>query len=260
MQVGPVLLFDLDRQLPGSEEVYVLAGISPAKKRLPGIELNRLDLRWKACQDLVAYIAALVICHDRNAFCPSSPYLVIETEPGVILASSLSMTNWNDGGNKAGLMARKNIRCENSDIISAFKQKGRAVRKLMHYSLSGLYIRKYGHRSRPAVKCKRIFFILKMEAQKQTRSMHKGGAIMALLEVPFETAEEVGVLLNVEMPDQNLVGSFVPAEPPALADVGAATAYAIEHPLGSKPLSQMIRKGDKVTIITENQFRATRPT
>src|SRR5208337_4052671 len=34
------------------------------------------------------------------------------------------------------------------------------------------------------------------------------------------------------------------------------TAYAIEHPLDSKPLSRMIRKGDKVTIITENQFRA----
>ena len=53
-----------------------------------------------------------------------------------------------------------------------------------------------------------------------------------------------------------MVKSFEPEESPALADVSSATAYAIEHPLGSKPLSKMIRKGDKVTIITENQFRA----
>ena len=59
-----------------------------------------------------------------------------------------------------------------------------------------------------------------------------------------------------EIPEQNLVESFVPEEPFALADVSSATAYAIEHPLGSKPLSQLIRKGDKVAIITENQFRA----
>jgi lactate racemase len=79
---------------------------------------------------------------------------------------------------------------------------------------------------------------------------------VAQIEVPFETAEEVGVLLEVEIPEQNLVASFEPEESFALADVSAATAYAIEHPLDSKPLSRMIRKGDKVTIITENQFRA----
>ncbi len=79
---------------------------------------------------------------------------------------------------------------------------------------------------------------------------------MATLEVPFETAEELGISLKVKLPDENLIGSFIPQESPALADVGSATAYAIEHPLGSKPLSRMIRKGDKVTIITENQFRA----
>jgi nickel-dependent lactate racemase len=79
---------------------------------------------------------------------------------------------------------------------------------------------------------------------------------VAILEVPFETAEEKGVLLKVKVPDKNLIGSFIPEEAPAVADVSSATAYAIEHPLGSRPLSRMIRKGDKVTIITENQFRA----
>lgn len=79
---------------------------------------------------------------------------------------------------------------------------------------------------------------------------------MAKIQVPFETAEETGIYLELEVPDQNLVGSFIPEEPGALPDVTAATAYAVEHPLGSKPLSKLVRQGDKVVIITENQFRA----
>jgi nickel-dependent lactate racemase len=79
---------------------------------------------------------------------------------------------------------------------------------------------------------------------------------MAKIRVPYETAEESGVYLELEVPDKNLVGSFIPQEPPALPDVAAATAYAVEHPLGSKPLSKLLRRGSKVAIITENQFRA----
>ncbi len=79
---------------------------------------------------------------------------------------------------------------------------------------------------------------------------------MTKIKVPFETAEESGVFLELDVPDKNLVASFVPDEPPALPDVGAAAAYAVEHPLECKPLSQLVRKGDKVVIITENQFRA----
>jgi nickel-dependent lactate racemase len=79
---------------------------------------------------------------------------------------------------------------------------------------------------------------------------------MAKIKVPFETAEEVGVSLDLEVLDQNLVQSFIPKEPPGLPDVTAATAHAVEHPVDSKPLLQMVRRGDRVTIITENQFRA----
>lgn len=79
---------------------------------------------------------------------------------------------------------------------------------------------------------------------------------MAKIQVPFETAEETGIHLELEIPDENLVQSFVPEETPPLPHVGAATAYAVEHPLGSKPLSRLVRKGDRVAIITENQFRA----
>ncbi len=79
---------------------------------------------------------------------------------------------------------------------------------------------------------------------------------MTEIKVPFETAEETGIFLSLDVPEKNLVRSFMPQEPAPVADVGAATAYAIANPLGSKPFSKMIRKGDRVAIITENQFRA----
>jgi len=79
---------------------------------------------------------------------------------------------------------------------------------------------------------------------------------MARIKIPFETAEERGVHLELEVPDRNLISSFVPQEAPALPSVSAAAAYAIEHPLGAKPLSKLVRQGSKVVLITENQFRA----
>ncbi len=79
---------------------------------------------------------------------------------------------------------------------------------------------------------------------------------MANIQVPYDTAEKMGVFLNLDIADQNLVASFLPEEPPALSNLAEAVAYAVEHPLGCKPLSGQIRKGDKVVLITENQFRA----
>ncbi len=79
---------------------------------------------------------------------------------------------------------------------------------------------------------------------------------MGTIQVPYETAEERGVNLELQVPDQNLVRSFIPDEPPALADVAGAARYAVENPLGTPPLSKMVRPGMTVAIITENQFRA----
>ena len=79
---------------------------------------------------------------------------------------------------------------------------------------------------------------------------------MTKIRVPFETPEESGVYLDLEVPDQNLIYSFIPQEPLPVADVTTAAAYAMEHPLGSKPLSKLIHRGQRVVIITENQFRA----
>ncbi len=79
---------------------------------------------------------------------------------------------------------------------------------------------------------------------------------MGTIQVPYETAEERGISLDLNVPDQNLVRSFIPCEPQPLMDVAEAARYAIENPLGSKPLSALVRPGMKVVIITENQFRA----
>ena len=79
---------------------------------------------------------------------------------------------------------------------------------------------------------------------------------MSTIQVPFETAEERGTSLSLQVPDQNLIRSFIPNEPPPLADVAGAARYAVENPVGSKPLSALVQPGMNVVIITENQFRA----
>ncbi|MDN5345151.1 MAG: lactate racemase, partial [Clostridia bacterium] len=76
-----------------------------------------------------------------------------------------------------------------------------------------------------------------------------------LLKVPYETAEERGVFLELEVEDKNLAGSFVPEEQQPLPDLKEAVAAAVENPIGSKKLSELLAGAKKVTIITENQFR-----
>ena len=78
---------------------------------------------------------------------------------------------------------------------------------------------------------------------------------MALIKVPYETAEELGVVLELEVPDANLV-TYAAQEPPALADPVASLRQALENPVGGQKLSQLLTKGSQVCIITENQFRA----
>ncbi len=78
---------------------------------------------------------------------------------------------------------------------------------------------------------------------------------MALIKVPYETAEECGVVLELEVPDQNLT-SYAAQEPPALPDPIASLRQALENPVGGQRLSQLLTPGCKVCLITENQFRA----
>jgi lactate racemase len=79
---------------------------------------------------------------------------------------------------------------------------------------------------------------------------------MAIIQVPFETAEETGTKLEVEIPDKNLVGNFVPEEPKKIADMEGALLEAVENPIAGKKFSELIGPGRKVAFVTENQFRA----
>jgi nickel-dependent lactate racemase len=79
---------------------------------------------------------------------------------------------------------------------------------------------------------------------------------MAIIQVPFETAEETGVTLSVDLPKRNLVKSFVPKEPKGIEDPEAALLKAVENPIGGKKFSELVGPGRKVVFITENQFRA----
>jgi nickel-dependent lactate racemase len=80
--------------------------------------------------------------------------------------------------------------------------------------------------------------------------------IMAVIQVPFETAEECGITLQAEIPDKNLVGNFIPEEPAGIADLEGALMQAVENPVGGKRFSQLVKAGKKIAFITENQFRA----
>jgi nickel-dependent lactate racemase len=79
---------------------------------------------------------------------------------------------------------------------------------------------------------------------------------MAVVQVPFETAEETGITLQAEIPEKNLVGRFVPEEPAGIADLEGALMQAIENPVEGKKFSELVQTGKKIAFITENQFRA----
>ena len=79
---------------------------------------------------------------------------------------------------------------------------------------------------------------------------------MSTIHIPFESAEQLGATLPLEIPDSCKFLRFEPKENAALADPGTALLDAVEHPVGGKPLSQIIEGGKKVLIMIENQFRA----
>ncbi|MEE9420888.1 MAG: lactate racemase domain-containing protein, partial [Desulfatiglandaceae bacterium] len=79
---------------------------------------------------------------------------------------------------------------------------------------------------------------------------------MATIQVPFETAEQTGVTLSLEISDKNLAKSFVPQEPKGIEDLEEALLRAVEGPVEGKKFSELVGPGVKVAFITENQFRA----
>ncbi len=79
---------------------------------------------------------------------------------------------------------------------------------------------------------------------------------MAILKVPYETAEETGVFLELEVPEKNLWVQCIPHEPDPVPDIAKEVEKAVESPVGGPKFSELIGRGKKVTFITENQFRA----
>jgi len=79
---------------------------------------------------------------------------------------------------------------------------------------------------------------------------------MANLKIPYETAEEIGVYLEMEVPDRNLQIQCIPQEPEPIQNLAKAVEAATESPVDGPRFSELIDRGKKVTFITENQFRA----
>lgn len=79
---------------------------------------------------------------------------------------------------------------------------------------------------------------------------------MARIDVPYETAEESGVTLSLDIPDGNLAAQYVPLEPKGIEDLEAALLNAVESPWYGKKFSDLVKEGSTVAFLTENQFRA----
>lgn len=79
---------------------------------------------------------------------------------------------------------------------------------------------------------------------------------MSIVKVPYETAEERGVTLDLMIPETCKLLKFIPNELPALSDAAIAVVDAVENPVGSKKFSELIGKDKTVLFMIENQFRA----
>ena len=58
-----------------------------------------------------------------------------------------------------------------------------------------------------------------------------------LVKIPYETGEDKGVNLELEIPDTNLLRAFVPKEPGPVDDLTKEVAKAIENPIKGKRFS-----------------------
>jgi len=77
-----------------------------------------------------------------------------------------------------------------------------------------------------------------------------------LARIPYETAEERGTYLEFEIPDGNVLKSFLPRESRRLEELWRDVEHAINLPIEGKSFRQLVSRGKKVVFVTENQFRA----
>jgi len=78
---------------------------------------------------------------------------------------------------------------------------------------------------------------------------------MTLLKIPYETAEEIGVHLKLDVPEKNLQIQCIPQEPKPIQNLAKAVNQAIEFPTKGQTFSELVKKCSKLTFIVENQFR-----
>jgi len=75
---------------------------------------------------------------------------------------------------------------------------------------------------------------------------------MAWIKIPY-----VDRLLDIEIPDRNLLFNESPRDVPAVADFDAALRAALEHPIGTPPVCELVKPGQKVIIISDDNTRVT---
>ena len=64
-------------------------------------------------------------------------------------------------------------------------------------------------------------------------------------------------VLEIDIPQANLLAAIYPPEPTHLPDATAATAAALEQPVTGPRFSELIAGGKSVAIVIDNQFRPT---
>ena len=75
---------------------------------------------------------------------------------------------------------------------------------------------------------------------------------MPRLAIPY-----VNRVLDVEVPDHNLVFDESPRNVPPAPDFDGALRDALSHPIGSPPLGDLVKAGQKVIIISDDNTRLT---
>ncbi len=63
--------------------------------------------------------------------------------------------------------------------------------------------------------------------------------------------------INFEIPDKNFIGMMDPEFVPAIEDLKSAIENAIDNPIGTKPLSEIVKPGKKIAVIIDDGSRPT---
>ena len=65
--------------------------------------------------------------------------------------------------------------------------------------------------------------------------------------------------LQYNLPDENLLGVLLPNETPAALTGEAEVKRALQNPIGTPRLSEIVRPGEKIAIVTSVYPRPFRP-